>query len=144
MYYFHCCPFIHLETCMCMKILIGFVPKQQEYSLWKSLEVVVAINGQPIHHRNLPEHLNHKQHKATSQINILAFRFCTSLTYRASSTSYTDTITQCSYILSNQKQVFNLHPNDCVDEEEHGYQQSDIRQGLRETEERQKGDNQQC
>lgn len=50
-----------LPICMCMKILIGFVPKQQEYSLGKSLEVVVAINLRVILHLNLPEYLNHKQ-----------------------------------------------------------------------------------
>lgn len=103
---------IHLEMlplCMCMEILIEFVPKQQEYSLRKSLEVVVAINGWAILHCNLPEHLNHRQHISTSQINIPASRFCTGVgfcTCRSYQVCHTQSLLHSAVIFDQNTNMF--------------------------------------
>lgn len=82
----------------------SYTPEEKEHSLREGLEVVVSVDVCAVHHGNLSEHL--KQKNGSHEFN-------------------------CNHIPTQREHlVTNLHANDGVDEEQQGYQKSNIWQRL--------------
>lgn len=92
-------------------------PEEKQHSLREGLEVVVSVDMCAVHHGHLSEHLRQKKNICSGKIQVQQ-RSKLGVTSR-----------------EKKKKIHNLdtdlHADDSVDEEEHGYQKSDVRQSLR-------------